>query len=264
LKRSDKKIRCPPNQHRAYCYASVTRAMRQPPEVLPYSNHFAASRQFVCIFHTFPCFLLPIKSRSTQPAETAANAPPQARYGFFDLDATFSAAFVLVMVGFLDKSQINPPGALDQASKVLHFLSRSGNLAAERRLQDIAQSCSHVWPSYIFNNSAPRSDIATNNTHNVTDNSGSRPDLSSSTSDPSPSMTIPSTSHGDYRIETGLLDPWSSMALPDTTFDMQGDWDLDLSGEAEGIYSSFHNPTLPLTGVDYVDWLEIEKVFNGP
>ena len=54
------------------------------------------------------------------------------------------------------------------------------------------------------------------------------------------------------------------MDVPDAVFDMQGDWNLDLSGEAEGIYSSFHNPTLPLTGVDYIDWLEIEKVFNGP
>jgi hypothetical protein len=47
-------------------------------------------------------------------------------------------------------------------------------------------------------------------------------------------------------------------------FDMDVDWDMDLSGEAEGIYSSFHNPTLPLTGDDYIDWLEIEKVFSGP
>jgi hypothetical protein len=44
---------------------------------------------------------------------------------------------------------------------------------------------------------------------------------------------------------------------------MEGDWGMDLTGEAEGIYSSFHNPIMPLTGVDYMDWLEIEKVINS-
>lgn len=53
-----------------------------------------------------------------------------------------------MIVGFLDKAQSKPPLALDQASRVLRFLARSGNLAAERRLQDIAQSYSHVWPDH--------------------------------------------------------------------------------------------------------------------
>jgi hypothetical protein len=72
-------------------------------------------------------------------------------------------------------------------------------------------------------------------------------------------MTMPSG-----RDESSLLEPLSNMDIPDSMFDMQGEWDLDLSEEAEGIYSSFHNPTLPLTGVDYVDWLEIEKIISAP
>lgn len=177
----------------------------------------------------------------------------QARYGFFDLDATFSAAFVLVMVGFVDKTQSQPPKALDQASKVLQFLSRSGNTAAERRLQDITQSCSHVWPNHVFTgNDSP--------SHPQTMAPGSRPASFLASSDPLPYVAVSSSG----RDETRLLEPWSNLDVPDAMFDMQGDWDLDLSGEAEGIYSSFNNPTLPLTGVDYIDWLEIEKVFNGP
>jgi hypothetical protein len=64
--------------------------------------------------------------------------------------------------------------------------------------------------------------------------------------------------------ESRLLEPWSHSGASDAVFDMEGDWGMDLTGEAEGIYSSFHNPILPLTGVDYVDWLEIEKVFSAP
>ncbi|CAI7657728.1 unnamed protein product [Penicillium glandicola] len=185
------------------------------------------------------------------------------RYGFFDLDATFSAAFVLVMVGFLDKSQIQPPPALDKASKVLQFLSQSGNLAAERRLQDIAQSCSHVWPDHVFNANASHGDAASRKTRAFAASPGSRQDTLLTSSDSPPYTAMASSSRGIHQDEIRLLEPWSDMDVPDAMFDMQGDWNLDLSGEAEGIYSSFHNPTLPLTGVDYTDWLEIEKVFNG-
>ncbi|OQE29255.1 hypothetical protein PENFLA_c004G04429 [Penicillium flavigenum] len=187
------------------------------------------------------------------------------RYGFFDLDATFSAAFVLVMVGFLDKSQSQPPPALDQAYRVLQFLSQSGNLAAERRLQDIAQSYSHVWPSHSFNANVAHSDAGPHErTQTFAASPGSRQDGLMTCSGSPPYMAVASSGRSDHQDEIRLLEPWSNMDVPDAMFDMQGDWNLDLSGEAEGIYSSFHNPTLPLTGVDYIDWLEIEKVFNGP
>ncbi|KAF3025260.1 hypothetical protein E8E15_006274 [Penicillium rubens] len=160
------------------------------------------------------------------------------RYGFFDLDATFSAAFVLVM---------------------------SGNLAAERRLQDIARSCSHVWPNHSFNANASHSDAGPHErTQTFAASPGSRQDGLMTCSGSPPYMAVASSGRSVHQDEISLLEPWSNMDVPDATFDMQGDWNLDLSGEAEGIYSSFHNPTLPLTGVDYIDWLEIEKVFNGP
>lgn len=169
------------------------------------------------------------------------------------------------MVGFLDKSQSQPPPALDQACNVLRFLSKSGNLAAERRLQDIAQSYSHVWPNHVFDANTSHSDAATRDTtQTYTISPGPRQDALLASSDPPPYMTVASSGRGDHQDEISLLEPWSNMDVPDAMFDMQGDWNLDLSGEAEGIYSSFHNPTLPLTGVDYIDWLEIEKVFNGP
>ncbi|KAJ5773311.1 hypothetical protein N7457_008207 [Penicillium paradoxum] len=188
------------------------------------------------------------------------------RYGFFDLDATFSAAFVLVMVGFLDKSPNQPPSALDQASKVLQFLSQSGNLAAERRLQDIAQSFSHVWPNHVFDTTASPSDTGPQaKAHTFAarlSDPGVHPLLGSS--DGPVNMGVASSAQRNHRDETSLLEPWSNMDGQDAMFDMQGDWNQDLSGEAEGIYSSFNNPTLPLTGVDYIDWLEIEKILNGP
>ncbi|THC94112.1 hypothetical protein EYZ11_006401 [Aspergillus tanneri] len=193
------------------------------------------------------------------------------RYGFFDLDATFSAAFVLVMVGFIDNSQKHPPPALNQAFSVLRFLSRSGNSAAEQRLQDIAQSCSHVWPDHRFDvtpSNHGRSPLGPSAGHIVPNPSpgvdpGQSP-LEYPLAPPPRYNAVASDRERYCPDESRLFEPWEQSVGSDTVFDMQGDWGVDLSGEAEGIYSSFHNPTLPLTGVDYMDWLEIEKVFNGP
>ncbi|KAJ5110131.1 hypothetical protein N7532_002776 [Penicillium argentinense] len=192
------------------------------------------------------------------------------RYGFFDLDATFSAAFVLVMVGFIDNSQNKPPAALSQAYDVLRFLSRSGNSAAEQRLQDISQSCSHVWPDHIFDrassspNTSPQSNLVPRLGEDPTLDANRRGGTIGQTSVPPPDYmaVFPESRHRLYD-ESRLLEPWVN-ATANTGFGMQGDWDIDLSGEAEDIYSSFQDPTLPLTGVDYMDWLEIEKILNGP
>ncbi|KAJ5316717.1 hypothetical protein N7508_001225 [Penicillium antarcticum] len=184
------------------------------------------------------------------------------RYGFFDLDATFSAAFVLVMVGFLDPSQGNPPLALDQAFEVLQFLSHAGNSAAERRLQDIAHSCSHVWPDYVFNASERQSGALSRQKNQFISDSRQY-SLATSSGYPPPN-DFGSRGRNYDSGESRPLEQCPNLDFADSMFDMDMDWNIDLSVEAEGIYSSFHNPTLSLTGVDYIDWLEIEKVFSGP
>jgi hypothetical protein len=168
------------------------------------------------------------------------------------------------MAGFLDKSQSEPPSALYQAFKVLQFLARAGNLAAERRLHDITQSCRHVWPNHVFDAStSPNNLVLEEKSQPLTAQTYSGQDtlLSPSVAPPYMAMAFGPDVHRD---EARLLEPFSNMDIPDAMFDSQGDLDLDLSGEAEGIYSSFHNPTLPLTGVDYTDWLEIEKIIGAP
>jgi proline utilization trans-activator len=168
------------------------------------------------------------------------------------------------MVGFLDNPQSQPPPALYQAFKVLQFLAQAGNQAAERRLHDITQSCLHVWPDHVFSAStSPNSSVLVEKTPTLRARADSRQNPLLTPSDPPPYMAM-SFGRDGHRDEGRLLEPLSNMDIPDAMFDMQGEWDLDLSGEAEGIYSSFHNPTLPLTGVDYIDWLEIEKIISAP
>ena len=143
------------------------------------------------------------------------------------------------MEGFINISQREPPPALKQAFEVLQFLAQSGNYAAEQRLQDISQSCTHVWPNHVFD--IPLSDRGSPQVNR--------------------SVEMKGVGRGD---EGQLLEPWANLLSTNTAFGVQDDWNIDLSGQAEDIYFSFNNPTLPLTGVDYTDWLEIEKILNGP
>ncbi|KAE8331808.1 hypothetical protein BDV39DRAFT_200953 [Aspergillus sergii] len=196
------------------------------------------------------------------------------RYGFFDLDATFSGAFVLVMTGLIDKTRDQPPPALDQAFDVLRFLSRAGNLAAERRLQDITHSCMHIWPNHILGADRQQGEQADSGSPSAINLSSlgpggdaSGPHTSASAIPPQPPQytTVAAEGWEQDRDESRLLETWMHPDTANATFDMQVDWDwhLDLSVEAEGIYSSFFDPSLPLTGVDHLDWQEIEKIFNG-
>lgn len=171
------------------------------------------------------------------------------------------------MVGFIDGSQDEPPPALTQAYEVLQFLARSGNFAAEQRLQDISQSFSHVWPNHVFNRASaddgsPQTSMGSQHGGYSNVPSGNRDKRRSGYRSIQP--RVDPNIQQNRQDESQLLEPWANLLSADAVFGSHDDWNIDLSEEAEDIYSSFNNPTLPLTGVDYMDWLEIEKVLNGP
>lgn len=178
------------------------------------------------------------------------------------------------MMGFVDKGQDRPPSALDQAFEVLQFLTDAGNVAADRRLQDITHSCRRVWFHYP-RGEHQRHQLASKQLHNQTSgpsniisqsarrNSIGSVSAVSTLLPPPPEYTAVAADRGVCETEEGrFIDTWMLPDATNVTFDIPGDLNLDLSPEAEGIYSSFYDPGLPLTGVDHLDWLEIEKVFD--
>lgn len=69
-----------------------------------------------------------------------------AKFGFFDLDATFSAAFVFVLVEAMgpgDRRDLNL-ARITTALGLLEYLSGHGNKAAGKRQADIEQMCRHL------------------------------------------------------------------------------------------------------------------------
>lgn len=177
------------------------------------------------------------------------------------------------MMGFVNKSQHVPPSALNQAFEVLQFLADAGNIAADRRLQDITHSCRRVWHHYPRGEHQPRQlDSEQTRIQSTGPNSPlSQPAQRSSTYPasavstflPPPEYTAVAADRGVCEPKEGtFIDTWMLPDASNVTFDIPGDMNFDLSPEAEGIYSSFYDPALPLTGVDHLDWLEIEKVFD--
>ncbi|KAI8655062.1 Proline--tRNA ligase [Fusarium keratoplasticum] len=183
-----------------------------------------------------------------------------ALFGYFDLDATFSAAFVLTMMGFVEGDLQEPPEGLKQAAEILKYLSNAGNSAAQRRLNDLKQFCLHVWSptnmtddwSWLKEGSVSSLDNSPANRQNFSGDGGGNPNLQAdamTTWGPAAWISWQSTATGGE--DAVHLD-----------FSASENFQMDLSHEAGDIYSSFNDPTLPLTGVDDVDWAEVGKMFH--
>ncbi|KAH9879371.1 hypothetical protein J1614_002810 [Plenodomus biglobosus] len=69
-----------------------------------------------------------------------------ARFGFFDLDAAISSAFVFVLVESTHSADSPQSGiqGIAAAMSILRFLGENGNKAAERRLKDVQHVCEHL------------------------------------------------------------------------------------------------------------------------
>ncbi|KAM5526735.1 hypothetical protein FOXYSP1_20854 [Fusarium oxysporum f. sp. phaseoli] len=67
-------------------------------------------------------------------------------FGFFDLDAAFSAAFVFVLVEsiYSHTQKIDATSGIQRASSIMQFLAAKGNMAAARRRTDIERMCHHL------------------------------------------------------------------------------------------------------------------------
>ncbi|KAF4468758.1 transcriptional regulatory [Fusarium albosuccineum] len=188
-----------------------------------------------------------------------------ALFGYFDLDATFSAAFVLTMMGFVEGDLQEPPEGLKQAAEVLKYLSKAGNSAAQRRLNELKQFCLHVWSptnmtddwSWLKEGSISSLDNSPENGQTLgADEAGS-------------SNTYLQGDGGNALASWGPAAWMSWQSVPANgedpchlDFSASENFQMDLSLEAGDIYSSFNDPTLPLTGVDDVDWAEVGKMFH--
>lgn len=170
------------------------------------------------------------------------------------------------MMGFVEMNdEQTPPDGLSQSADILLYLSKAGNKAALRRLDELKQFCSHVWSperlegewKWLKNESTPGSGPASNPHLPADPGSGSDAAHVGPSNKPQVGTALGNNSLSDWnRSISGDLE---SVLF---NFDSFNDLDIDLSHEMGDIYSSFNDPTLPLTGIDEADWAEIGKIFH--
>ncbi|KEQ93025.1 hypothetical protein AUEXF2481DRAFT_346317 [Aureobasidium subglaciale EXF-2481] len=165
-----------------------------------------------------------------------------ARFGFFDLDATFSAAFVLIMLRISDETGDAPPPKILEACQVLEYLSVVGNQMATRRLNDIKEFCYHVWPNFTLHNQA---------SHVLLEQS-----LQAGSLPAHQDISAPSQAQGDFMDHSVLAD------LDLRPYAADGALSTDFFNGAGDIYSCFNDPSLSLTGRDLDDWMEMSRILN--
>lgn len=189
-------------------------------------------------------------------------------FGYFDLDAAFSAAFILAMMGFVENDDSDsPPEGLRASAQILRYLCKAGNKAAEGRLKDLKQFCGHVWdPDKALGEWEWLQESDIPSAPSFTPGSGKSGDAR----DAENGARLDDGS-GAGRVNDGSPEgifwpSWESMNQ-DQNYDMFGldrldDFNLDLGTEMTGIYDSFNDPNLPLTGVHEADWAAIGNFFQ--
>lgn len=168
------------------------------------------------------------------------------------------------MKGFLEISDLQkPPEGLRQAADVLQHLSLAGSRAAEKRLEELRQFCHHVWPPEkmsdewgILKSAHPAAPVA------------ARWGATAAATDPG---TVGSSGAGSSTqvAETpttpggalGHLPAWDNSWQGSDCMDMEN-FQVDLSLDMGDIYSCYNDPSLPLTGIDELDWAEVGKMFS--
>lgn len=155
------------------------------------------------------------------------------------------------MIGFVDGTAYSEVSReLQQATSVLEYLSQAGNSSAEQRLMEIRNFHDHVWPKKSARRDKTLASPGNKSRDTLPVLEHSSPDeppqhSASANEEASGASQAPPLGDADVQLEIGA----------DYAFN------IDLGEEADGIYSSFHDPQLPLTGVDHLDWAELEKVF---
>ncbi|KFZ18747.1 hypothetical protein V501_01024 [Pseudogymnoascus sp. VKM F-4519 (FW-2642)] len=226
-------------------------------------NHSSAVKSPLLTRLCFSC--RDAASRSIRILSKLKDNKSIALFGYFDLDATFSAAFILAMMGFIEGNGVQaPPEELSRAAEVLQYLSKAGNKAAQRRLDELRQFCSHVWPLHQpgewerFEDDGSEGPSMPANLFSAAnaESPGYMPQLNASLGG--------GVSMGDPIN----ADIWNGLnTVPggrSTLFDFNefGEFSVSHGSDSGDIYLSYNDPNLPLTGIDDVDWTEIGKMFH--
>lgn len=192
------------------------------------------------------------------------------------------------MIGLLDEAE-HLPTDVKTARQILQHLSNAGNTAASCRLKVISDFCAHIWSPADQNDpkagsngdqNAFRASVSSGHAgmHAVNDRSAVNQCVNDhgddfATVDGSETFTAEGTVSEERPSHAPNDESSRHTAAEFTGGDLQTlDFNditnsglaYDFTSNVDGVYTSFYDPDLPLTGIDYSDWLEMERLFETP
>lgn len=183
-----------------------------------------------------------------------------AKHAFLDLDAAFSVGFIFVLVEAINPTKGLGIDGIEGSRTVLGYQALQGNQAAAKRLEELDHMCASLSlpvqqhkPARMQTHSSPQLTLAPNEVF-------TQPFSFDSGYNPINNLDYPVTSD----VGGGVQQPAQSRGQEPAaqTYDQLGmNWadlaSIPLEGEND-LYWVYHDPTMPFTGVEQIDWGALE------
>ncbi|KAJ5944920.1 hypothetical protein N7516_005088 [Penicillium verrucosum] len=194
-----------------------------------------------------------IPNLASQRSRQRNRISSQAPFGFFDLDALFSVAFVLILAGsaFSDAQQMRVVHGLKLAMNLFDYLAERGNKASLCRKTDIEQICNHVGVSLDGTNTAS-SDLQ------GTPTPTQHPTITS-WYDPVAEIIRSPTQQDQSGNQSGYIHPLQDPGLLPLWQTENSFYDSFSGSMPRDLYTIYQNNDLALSGSIKLDWEELER-----
>ncbi|RSL68111.1 hypothetical protein CEP53_002763 [Fusarium sp. AF-6] len=174
-------------------------------------------------------------------------------FGFFDCDAIFSAAFIMLLTMIFDSAcepsqRLNPTPGLKDAMDMLHYMAEHGNTFARQRFQEVQSVRDHLSAA-LNSREANTPTSTTNRTTSV-----SEQQLGSDTSGVRSAQPSTHEYPSWYPPMWDMSDQWLH------SMDLNGELeDLPLGDSFDQYQSLLNDPDWSLTGQDVGDFAELRR-----
>lgn len=183
-----------------------------------------------------------------------------AKHAFLDLDAAFSVGFIFVLVEAINPTKGLGTDGIEGSLTILSYQALQGNRAASKRLEELNHMCASLslpvqqhGPARTQTQASPQLTIAPNEvlSQPFSFDSGYNainPMDYSMTRDISSEVPQPAQARGQVSADQSYDQPgvdWADLAS------------ISLDGEND-LYWVYHDPTMPFTGVEQIDWGALE------
>ncbi|KAF4472492.1 fungal specific transcription factor domain-containing [Fusarium albosuccineum] len=192
------------------------------------------------------------------------NKDALAIFGFFDCDAIFSAAFIMLLAKIFDSAcepdqRINPAPGLQEAMEMLQYLADRGNAYARQRFREVQSVWGHLSAILQVPNMLDRNISPPNELNRAADGEANRHTQLTDLPEANPAQNDASLPNGYHPSSWDTL-MWNNPDMWPHSMNLTGELaDLPLGDSFDQYQALFNDPDWALTGQDVGDFAELRK-----